>query len=133
MSNNDFQWPNPTHEYSNLKQVNTFTDLHQITADEMWDKFDMHYNCVDTLPLYVSDDWNLIISPSADVLDGLRWKFDDWSECWGFEWAIHDDTDGTWDGSLAEYGLGSPWEAFRVAMSYRDAFLAGDDDGFNAI
>jgi len=133
MTDNDFQWPNPTHEYSNLKEVNKFTDLKQITADEMWDKFDMHYNCVDTLPLYVSDDWNLIISPSADVLDGLRWGDDDWSKCWGFEWAIHDDTDGTWDGFLAEYHLGSPWDAFRVAMSYRDAFLAGDNDGFNTI
>lgn len=142
MSDNDFQWPDPTHEYRNLKSVNKFTDLKQITADEMWDEFDMHYNCVDTLPLYVSDDWNLIISPMRDVLAGLRYKLhdlmtdgteDDWHKCWCFEWAIHDDTDDTWDGFLAEYNLGSPWEAFRVALRYRDAFLAGNDDEYNAI
>lgn len=132
MNDNDFQWPNPTHEYGSLKSVSKFTDLKQITADEMWDEFDMHYNCVDTLPLYVSDDWNLIISPAADILNGLRWN-DDWDKCWCFEWAIHDDTDDTWDGFLAEYNLGSPWEAFRVAMRYRDALFAGDDDNYNAI
>lgn len=134
------QWPNPTHEYSNLNEVHKFTDLKQITADEMWDTFDMHYNCVDTLPLYVSESWNLIISPADDVLSGLSllmhgWpdEGDEWDKCWCFEWGIHDDTDDTWDGFLAEYGLGSPWEAFRVAMRYRDAFLAGKDDEFNAI
>lgn len=139
MSDNDCQWPDLTHDYDTLKAVNKFTDLKQITANEMWDKFDMHYGCVDTLPLYVSDDWNLIISPMDDILHTLSyvlhgWPDDgtDWSKCWCFEWAIHDATDDTWDGFLAEYNLGSPWEAFRVAMRYRDAFLAGSDE-FNAI
>lgn len=129
----DFMWPILSHDYDSLKVVHKFTDLQQITADDMWGKFDQHYNCVDTLPLYVSDDWNLIISPAADILNGLHWGDGDWSQCWCFEWAIHDATDDTWDGFLAAYNLSSPWEAFRVAMRYRDAFFAGDDDGYDAI
>ena len=122
----------------NLRAVNSFTDLTQYDGGYLHDHFDMHYNCVDELPVYVSEDWSLIISADYDELMSGN------ISCWDFEWAVISDENFFWstiygkrmpevDGFLAEYYLSSPWEAFRVAMRYRDAYLAGKDDEYQMI
>lgn len=109
---------------SSLLTVNKFTDLNQVTADELWDRFDSHYNCVDTLPCYVSDDYTLIISPAYDVLMSMNAGCDDWANCWGFEWDVFT-KDGDNIDCLSGYNFGSPWQAFRIAIEMRDEYLHG--------
>ena len=120
--------------YQNLKEVNKFTDLKQVTADYLWDNFDCHYNCVDTLPCYVSEDWTLIINPAWDILQ-LPSSVDDdeyidWRKCWCFEWAAFDDDDNLPYPTdfIAGYYYESPWQAFRDALRLRDEYLNGTID-----
>ena len=109
---------------SSLLTVNKFTDLNQVTADELLDRFGQHYNCVDTLPCYVSDDYTLIISPAYDVLMGMNAGCEDWSNCWGFEWDVFT-KDGDNIDCLSAYNFGSPWQAFRAAIEMREEYLHG--------
>ena len=110
---------------SSVERVNEFTDLKQVTADYIWDNIDAHYNCVDTLPCYISEDEYLIINPAYDALFADE---DNCGSCWCFEWAVTDDNDLTVMEFIAEYDLGSPWQAFREAIRLRDEYLAGTID-----
>lgn len=109
---------------SSLLTINKFTDLNQVTANQLWDRFDCHYNCVDTLPCYVSDDWTLIVSPAHDILMGVRDECKDWMHCWGFEWDVFTKYGDNID-CLSAYGFDSPWQAFRAAIEMRDEYLYG--------
>lgn len=111
---------------SSLLTVNKFTDLKQVTADYLWEHFDRHYNCVDTLPCYVSDDWTLIISPAYDVLMSMNAGCEDWAKCWGFEWDVFTKYGDNID-CLSAYGFDSPWQAFRAAIEMRDEYLYGTE------
>jgi len=113
--------------YSNLTEVNKFTDLKQVTADYLWEHWDQHYNCVDTLPCYVSEDWLLIINPAWDILMSMKFGEKDWHKCWAFEWAVFNDEDNLPypDEFIAGYNYESPWQAFREAMRLRDEYLNG--------
>lgn len=109
---------------SSLLTVNKFTDLKQVTADYIWEHFDQHYNCVDTLPCYVSDDCTLIISPAYDVLMSMNAGCEDWAKCWGFEWDVFTKY-GDNIKCLSMYGFRSPWHAFRAAIKLRDEYMCG--------
>jgi len=120
------------YDLENIDSVRKFTDLKQVTASYVWNKIDPNYNCHDALPCWVSEDHTLIICAAADIVDGASNGADDWADCWCFEWLVFDEDHDLY-GTLAEYNLGSPYEAFRVAMRYKDALIAGDNDNYNMI